>query len=123
MSVFKATISGNIGKDPEMSTSNKGASILKFSVATSRKPRDGAEITTWVRVTLFGKDADFWIDKLAKGDKVLVIGDYEFSTYAKRDGGEGYSHEISPWGVTIERLGPPKPQAAQSGYEDDDLPF
>lgn len=123
MSIFKATIVGNIGKDPEMSASQAGKSILKFSVATSRKPRDGAEITTWVRVTLFGNDADFWIDKLAKGDKVLVIGNYEFATYNKNDGTLGFSHDISPWGVTVERLGPPKPPTAAAGYDDEELPF
>jgi len=53
--VNKAIILGRLGQDPEMTYTQGGLAVCKFSLATSRKMKDGAEITQWHRCTAFGR--------------------------------------------------------------------
>ena len=95
------TVTGNLGGDAELKTTNAGKSFYKFSVAANTK-KDGKDETTWYNVVLFG---DFWkgvSQYLVKGTKVMVVGDYSFRTYEK-DGKTGYSHDLK--GDKLELIG------------------
>jgi single-strand DNA-binding protein len=69
---------GNLGKDPEMRYTPSGQSVTNFSVASNRSytGSDGKKVdeTTWFRVTVWGKQAEFAANYLHKGSKVLVEG-------------------------------------------------
>lgn len=97
MSVNKAIIIGNLGRDPELKTTNSGTEVCKFSVATSRKYRnkDGAMVddTTWHNVTVWGKQATSCAEYLSKGRPVYVEGRIHNDSYEK-DGVKRYTSEI-----------------------------
>jgi single stranded DNA-binding protein len=71
MSVNKAIVVGNLGRDPEVRALPSGQSVASFSIATTArfKDRDGEpqQRTEWHRVVAFGRLADNCQRLLAKG--------------------------------------------------------
>ncbi len=86
------TITANLGKAPEVRYSQKGEAICTFSVALSdrKKNKDGAyaDVTTWVRVTCFGKTAENAGQYLDKGSQVLVHGRLDVDVWKDKEGKE-----------------------------------
>jgi hypothetical protein len=71
MSVNKAIVVGNLGRDPEVWALPSGQSVASFSIATTArfKDRDGEpqQRTEWHHVVAFGRLADNCQRLLAKG--------------------------------------------------------
>lgn len=98
-----AIIHGRLGKDPEVKTTQGGAKIAKFSVATSErvKQRDGTykEETEWHNVVVFGKTAENCGQYLEKGREVLVEGRLKTSSWENEQGKKQYRTEINAYNV------------------------
>lgn len=72
-----AILSGNLGQDPELRHTQSGLAVLSFSLATSRRRKQGEQWideTTWHRVKMFGTRAEALERHLSKGAKVIVHG-------------------------------------------------
>jgi len=69
-----ATAVGNLGKDAEYKTTQGGAEMCSFSVATTSGYGD-AKQTLWVDVTKWGKGTEGLSKLLVKGTKVTAIGE------------------------------------------------
>jgi single-strand DNA-binding protein len=75
----KLIVVGNLGGDPEMRYMPDGTAVTNFSVATSRTWTDSRsgnqnKETTWIRVSVWGRQAETTNQYLTKGSKVLVEG-------------------------------------------------
>jgi single-strand DNA-binding protein len=70
--MLSATVVGRLTRDAQMRTTANGNTIASFSVATDHGFGDRKN-TTFVGVSVFGKDAEF-CGKLVKGDRVAVSG-------------------------------------------------
>lgn len=92
-SVNKVILVGNLGRDPEMKSTNNGLQIAKFSLATSEK-RNDEERTEWHNVVAFGNQAEIAGQYLKKGSKVYIEGSLHTSNYEK-DGEKRYRTEIT----------------------------
>jgi len=92
-SVNKVILVGNLGRDPEMKSTNNGLQIAKFSLATSEK-RNDEEQTEWHNVVAFGNQAEIAGQYLKKGSKVYIEGSLHTSNYEK-DGEKRYRTEIT----------------------------
>jgi len=69
------TIVGNLGNTPERRYTPNGKEVTNFNVALyAGKDQDGEKLTTWVRITAWGKLATSAEDKLTKGQRVQVSG-------------------------------------------------
>lgn len=79
-------IIGMVGKDPLLETSKAGSKYTSFSLATNRKDRDGAKLTTWYNCTAFGKSAEILSQYVRKGSKLYITGDLVSSIGSGRDG-------------------------------------
>ena len=93
MSLNKAMIIGNLGRDPEMRYTPSGQAVTQFTVAVNRNFRgaDGEwqEETEWFRVVAWGQTGERAAENLRKGGKVYVEGriqtrQWEDQTGAKR---------------------------------------
>ena len=129
---------GHLGRDVDTKFLSDGTLVANFSIATSRKRKDG-EVATWWNCTLFGKRGDALAQYLHKGDPVLIQGEPYLRSYTANDGSERQSLELDvrEWafvGSKGERqdgggyAAPPasKPQAdpqAQVDDFNDDVPF
>jgi single-strand DNA-binding protein len=89
MSVNKAIIVGNLGRDPEVRALPSGQSVASFSLATTArfKDRNGEpqERTEWHRVVAFGRLADNCQRLLSKGSQVYVEGRLNTRQYQAKD--------------------------------------
>lgn len=77
-SVNKATLLGNLGKDPELKVFEGGNKLARFPLATSEsftnRNDEKVEQTDWHNVVVRGGLADVADKYLHKGDKVYVEG-------------------------------------------------
>jgi single-strand DNA-binding protein len=99
MSVNKAIVVGNLGRDPEVRALPSGQSVASFSIATTArfKDRNGEpqQRTEWHRVVAFGRLADNCQRLLAMGRQVYVEGRLSTRQYQAKDGtGFRYRTEI-----------------------------
>jgi single-strand DNA-binding protein len=91
--VNKAIILGNLGRDPEMTYTPSGLAVCKFSLATSKKMKDGQDVTQWHRCTAFGKTGELISQYVNKGNQLYIEGEITYSQYEK-DGVTRYSTDI-----------------------------
>lgn len=86
------TIVGNVGGDPEMRYTPDGTPVTSFSVATSRKFKNGqgvmVEQTTWHRVACWRKLAEVCAEHVKRGNRVLVTGTVEARAWLDGRSGE-----------------------------------
>jgi len=96
----RATLVGNLGKDPEIRRTQDGRPIANLSLATSESWRDKATgerktKTEWHRVVIFSEGlAKVAEQYLKKGAKVLVEGKIQTRKWTDQSGVEKYSTEI-----------------------------
>ena len=99
MSVNKAIVVGNLGRDPEIRALPSGQSVASFSLAPTARFKDRSgepqERTEWHRVVAFGRLADNCQRLLSKGRQVYVEGRLNTRQYQAKDGtGLRYRTEI-----------------------------
>ena len=99
MSFNTIMIMGNLGRDPELSYTPQGTAVCKFTVATNERRRDKAgeqqDITTWFRVTVWGKQAENVSRYLTKGRKVYIQGRLHVEEWTDREGKARQSLEVN----------------------------
>ncbi len=91
----KLLILGNLGRDPETRMLPSGDNVATFSVATTERSKNG-DVTTWFRVSAFGKLADTCQQYLHKGSYVYIEGALSQSEYTTREGQVRQSLEVRP---------------------------
>ena len=70
------TIAGNVGKDGANVRQAGNDQVCGFSVACSRKGKDGKDETTWFDVSFWGKRGAGIAPYIHQGDKVTVVGEF-----------------------------------------------
>lgn len=96
MSFNKVILVGNLGKDPLNLTKGETA-IAAFSLATHETTSFNGKTertTEWFDVVCFGRDADFVLKYLTKGNEVLVEGRLQARTYTTKEGTKVKAFEI-----------------------------
>src|SRR5438445_7089451 len=83
-SLNKATLIGNLGKDPEVSYTASGVAVAKFSIATNERWKDAEgnvqERTEWHNIVAWRKLAEICGQYLKKGSKVYLEGKLQTRT-------------------------------------------
>ncbi len=99
MSFNKIILVGNLGRDPELRYTPQGTAVCDFSIATNEKKRDKSgemqDITTWFRVTTWGKQAENASKYLSKGKSVYIEGRLRMEEYTDRDGKTRFNLEVN----------------------------
>jgi single-strand DNA-binding protein len=99
-SVNKVILVGNLGRDPEIRSTQGGSRIANLSLATSETWRDRAsgerkERTEWHRVVVFNDRLVDVVEKyLKKGAKIYVEGALQTRKWTDNAGQERYSTEV-----------------------------
>ena len=99
-SVNKVILIGNLGRDPEVRTTENGTKIVSLSVATSERWKDRStgeqrERTEWHRVVIFNEHlADVAERYLRKGSKVYLEGALQTRKWVGHDGQDRYTTEV-----------------------------
>ena len=99
-SINKVILVGNLGRDPEMRSTQDGTRIANFTVATSESWRDRVsgerkERTEWHRVVIFNERLAEIAEKyLKKGAKVYIEGALQTRKWTDNAGQERNTTEI-----------------------------
>ena len=99
-SVNKVILVGNLGRDPEIRSTQDGTRIANLSVATSETWRDKAsgerrERTEWHRVVIFNERLSEVAEKyLRKGSKVYLEGQLQTRKWQDQSGQDKYTTEV-----------------------------
>ncbi len=98
MSLNKAMIIGNLGRDPEMRYTPSGQAVTQFTVAVNRnfKGQNGEwqEETEWFRVVVWGQQAERAAEHLRKGNKVYIEGRLQTRQWEDQTGQKRYTTEL-----------------------------
>ncbi len=99
-SVNKVILVGNLGRDPEIRSTNDGTRIAQLALATSENWRDRMsgerkERTEWHRVVIFNERLAEIAEKyLRKGSKVYVEGQLQTRKWTDQQGQDRYTTEV-----------------------------
>ena len=94
-SVNRAELIGRLGRDPDMRYTPEGHVVTKFSVATDRPTKPGADPETdWHQVVCWGPLAEFAGQYLGKGRLVYIAGRITYRSWDGKDGQKRYATEI-----------------------------
>ena len=99
-SVNKVILVGNLGRDPEIRSTQDGTRVANLSVATSESWRDRnsgerKERTEWHRVVIFNDRLVEIVEKyLKKGSKIYLEGALQTRKWTDNSGQERYSTEV-----------------------------
>jgi single-strand DNA-binding protein len=99
-SVNKVILVGNLGRDPELRSTQDGTRIANLNLATSESWRDRVsgerkERTEWHRVVIFNERLVELAEKyLRKGSKIYVEGALQTRKWTDNAGIEKYSTEV-----------------------------
>ena len=99
-SVNKVILVGNLGRDPEIRSTQDGTRIANLSLATSESWRDKnsgdrKERTEWHRVVIFNDRLVDIVERyLKKGSKIYVEGALQTRKWTDNSGQERYSTEV-----------------------------
>lgn len=83
MSLAKAIIIGNLGKEPDLRYTPQGVAVCDFSVAVNSKKDDKP---LWVKVTVWRQQAENASKYLKKGSPVYIEGRLSLEEWTDRDG-------------------------------------
>jgi single-strand DNA-binding protein len=99
-SINKVILVGNLGRDPEIRSTNDGTRIANLALATSETWRDRnsgerKERTEWHRVVIFNERLVEVVEKyVKKGSKLYIEGALQTRKWTDNQGQERYSTEI-----------------------------
>jgi single-strand DNA-binding protein len=99
-SINKVILVGNLGRDPEIRSTNDGTRIANLALATSETWRDRnsgerKERTEWHRVVIFNERLVEVVEKyVKKGSKLYIEGALQTRKWTDNAGVEKYSTEI-----------------------------
>ena len=126
-----AILMGRLTKDPDISTSQNGTQIARYTIAIDRIGKDqGADFISCVA---FNKSAEFADKYLKKGTKIAVEGAIRTGSYTNKDGQKVYTTDVivnrQEFAESKGEAKETKPEATNEGFMsipggiDDEIPF
>jgi single-strand DNA-binding protein len=136
--MFNGTLTGNLGRDPDFQTTQSGQMVAKFSLAVRQPKKDAPAF--WVKVEVWGKQAEYVANYLKKGNSVCVTGQVAEESWNDKNTGElkkavvirnasveswqARSEEAAPVPLPMQQQpAPVQRQAAPAPAYDDEIPF
>jgi single-strand DNA-binding protein len=147
MSFNRIILVGNLGRDPELRYTPQGTPVCSFTLATNERRKDRAgenqDVTTWFRVTLWGRQAETASQYLSKGRPVYIEGRLRVEEWTDKDSKQRYTLEVhatdmqfiggrgdeagggghSPRSDSSSSGGRTEPSTGGDDISDDDIPF
>lgn len=102
------TITGNLGRDPELRTLENGQMVTKFTVAARQGKVQGQDPPAlWFTVEVWGQQGPWIADNLRKGEGVCVSGRLMLQQWTDRQSGE-VREALTVKNAQVEKLWAPR---------------
>ena len=96
---------GNLGRDAELRYTAGGVAVSTLNMACSESwnDKDGKrqERTEWLRIVVWGKQAESLQEYLTKGKQIAVEGKVQTRQWDDKDGNKRYTTEIRADRITL----------------------
>ena len=93
--INKVMLMGRLGADPTLRTTQSGTPVANFSLATENYAKDRQEAeTTWHRIVVWGKPAEWCHQQLNKGMPLFIEGRIKTKKYEDEEGKAKYMTEV-----------------------------
>ena len=134
----KVILVGNLSRDPELTTTNGGVSVCRFTIAVQRRFQnaEGERDADFINIVVWRGQAQNCHKFLKKGSKCGVTGRLQTSSYEGQDGARRYVTEVvaeeveflstkngGAENVVESKQEQPKKVAELEPIDDDTLPF
>lgn len=131
----KVILIGNLARDPELSyTQGNQTAVCKFTVAVNKPRRNGEDQgADFIRITVWGTQAENCKRYLSKGRKVAVSGRIVTGSYKDRNGQTVYTTDVTADNVEFLSAQESRPQETSQrqwsdlpdsfSQADEDIPF
>ncbi len=139
----KVILIGNLTRDPELTTTNSGVSVCRFSLAVTRRfaNSEGEREADFINIVVWRNQAENCHKFLKKGSKCAVVGRLQTSSYDAQDGSKRYTTDViadevefinssrggsddaGSFAPASEPKSQPKQTAELEEIDDDSLPF
>lgn len=120
----KIILVGHLGRDPELRYTPQGTPVCDFSVATTERRKDKSgdfqDVTTWFRVSFWGRQAEVASQYLTKGKQVYIEGRLSQREWQDKDGNTRTSLEVN--GSDLQFIGPRGDEPSGGGGYRDSAP-
>ncbi len=139
MSFNKIILVGNLGRDPELRYTPQGTPVCSFTIATNERRKDKAgenqDVTTWFKITLWGRQAETAAQYLTKGRPVYIEGRLRVEEWTDKDGRQRHTLEVNATDMQFvggrgDETTPQRseqtasrPEISEAEVTDDDIPF
>jgi single-strand DNA-binding protein len=111
---------GRLGNDPQLRTTQSGETVANFNLAIDQGYGE-RKATTWVRVAVWGKQAEACTQHLSKGDLVCIHSErFQVSVWTAQDNTPQGQLELTA--RRVEFILTKRGQAADT-TSDEDMPF
>lgn len=127
----KIILIGNIGQDAEVRTLPSGKKVMNFSLATSRRVKNGegyAYEPVWHNITVFNQNIiEYKAIEIKKGCQVFLEGELVYEEYLDKDSNKkqitkiqvNIGHELK----VLKKQENKEQLTQQNAIVDDDMPF
>lgn len=140
-SINKVILVGNVGRDPEIRSTQDGRKIASLTVATSESWKDKStgerkERTEWNKVSIFNEGLVKVVESyVKKGTKLYLEGTLQTRKWTDQQGQDRYTTEVvlpafggslvmlSSVERSTEERDEPKAQSPAAELMDDEIPF
>ena len=106
-SLNRATLIGNIGKDPELRKTPQGISVCTIRLATTEsyknKRNEWQEVTDWHSIVLWDRLAEIASQLLKKSDRIFVEGKIRTRTFEKEGQKKHFTEIIAQNMIILDR--------------------
>ena len=110
---FQGTITGNIGREPEIKYFESGKCKVELTVAIKQRDKDAPAF--WVQVDMWNKQAEFAQNYLHKGDTIFAQGTVTEESFTRRNGEAG--HKVVLVYAQVEIIKSAQPKEPTKGTE------
>ena len=90
----KVILIGRLTRDPEVSYSNAGNAVARYTLAVDRMTKNTDQTADFIRCVAFNKTAEFAESYLYKGIKIAVTGRIQTGSYTGREGQTVYTTDV-----------------------------
>jgi len=134
----QASFAGYVGKDAELTYTQSGTAVAKFSIAANRGKKDGEDLKPlWINCAVWAKRGESLAPHIKKGVFAVVAGELDIRDYTDKSGAARYSIDLNVQSFTFgggknvdngDSTPAPRPQQsaqpqANSAITDEDIPF
>lgn len=125
----KVMLMGNLTRDPELRYTSGGQAVCNFSLAINRyfndKQGERKEETTFMRITVWGKQGENCAQYLSKGRSAFVEGRLQSRSWETEDGQKRSAVDVVADSVQFigGRNNSDAPAGNEGSIAEDDIPF